>query len=149
VADAIAETVGAPGDHAGVAPSEAADDLERMMRAMVGFLCTSPAADTLVAFLLRELAEQGAALDTIYAGLIEPKHRELCALWSAATGRAPESEAVRLAVFAMIGQVVYFRIGRPIVQRRMGWADIGPAEAARIADILARNLRAAIEGQRT
>ncbi|MCA8879349.1 MAG: CerR family C-terminal domain-containing protein [Rhodobacteraceae bacterium] len=148
VAAAITETVGAPRDHAGCSPAEAAELLERMMRAMVGFLCTSPAADTLVAFLLREMAEQGAALDTIYGSLIEPKHRELSVLWGAATGRDAESEAVRLAVFAMIGQVVYFRIGRPVVQRRMGWDDIGPAEAARIADILARNLRAAIKGQR-
>ena len=55
---------------------------------------------------------------------------------------------MRLAVFAMIGQVVYFRIARPLVLRRMGWRSVGPAEAGRIADTLAANLHAALERHR-
>lgn len=145
VAAMVEATVGAPADHAGIGAEQAAARLDAMLRAMVTFLVTAPVAEAMVGFILRELAEQGAALATIYDRLFEPKHRELCALWGAATGQPPESEAVRLAVFAMIGQVVYFRIGRPLVLRRMGWPAIGPAEAGRIADILSANLRAALE----
>ena len=52
------------------------------------------------------------------------------------------------AVFALIGQVVYFRIAQPLVRRRMGWTRIGPDEAARIADSLAAGLAAELERQR-
>ena len=91
--------------------------------------------------MLREMAQPSSALDTIYDGLFEAVHRRACALWGAATGREPESEAVRLAVFATVGQVVYFHVGRPVVERRMGWAAIGPAEAEAIADTVAAQPR--------
>ena len=55
---------------------------------------------------------------------------------------------MRLAVFALIGQVVYFRIAQPLVRRRMGWSRIGADEAARIADTLTATLRAELERQR-
>ena len=133
---------------ADLSPEAAAARLDGILRAMVRFLVTAPAAEAMVGFVLREMADQGAALDLIYDRLVEPRHRALCALWSAATGRPADSEAVRLAVFALIGQVVYFRIAQPLVRRRMGWTRIGPDEAARIADSLAAGLAAELERQR-
>jgi hypothetical protein len=79
---------------------------------------------------------------------MEPMHRRLSALWAAATGQEAESERTRLLVFTLAGQLLYFRIGRPIVTRRMGWAALGPAEAAVIADVLAGNLRCLVERER-
>ena len=55
------------------------------------------------------------------------------------------SEATRLAIFALIGQVLYFRLARPAVLRRMDWAEIGPAEAAAIKRQVIANLDAAID----
>ena len=55
---------------------------------------------------------------------------------------------MRLAVFAAIGQIVYFRLARPVVQRRMGWGAIGEVEAGEIADTVIRTLRARIEADR-
>ena len=133
---------------ADLSPEAATARLDGILRAMVDFLVTAPAAEAMVGFVLREMADQGAALDLIYDRLVEPRHRALCALWSAATGRPADSEAVRLAVFALIGQVVYFRIAQPLVRRRMGWTRIGPDEAARIADSLAAGLAAELERQR-
>ena len=40
----------------------------------------------------------------------------------------------------MIGQVVYFRIARAAVIRRMGWPDIGPAEAAKVVGLAKENV---------
>ena len=79
--------------------------------------------------MLREMAQPSSALDTIYEGLFEGVHARVCALWGAATGQPAESEAVRLAVFATIGQILYFHVARPVVTRRMGWPAIGAAEA--------------------
>ena len=126
--------------------ADARQQLSTVVRTMATFVTTAPGAADMTGFVMRELAESGPAIDAIYADLIEPAHQLICALWGAATGRDPESEAVRLAVFSTIGQVVYFRLARPIVQRRMGWTDIGPAEAERIADLLVENLNSVLTG---
>jgi TetR/AcrR family transcriptional regulator, regulator of cefoperazone and chloramphenicol sensitivity len=105
-------------------------------------------AGPIVDFTLAELSRGGPTTDLIYASFVGPKHAELAALWALACGRDPDSEAVKLAVFAAIGQVVYFRLGREMVTRKMGWPAIGPDEARRIGDLLAANLRLLIEGAR-
>ena len=50
-----------------------------------------------------------------------------------------------LSVFAMIGQVVYFRLAREIVLRRMGWNELGDRQAGEIAAVLGRNLAAVVD----
>ncbi len=130
-------------------PDEARAILDSTLRALAGFLLTSPAATDVAPFILRLLGSgPDEAMTTLYASVIEPKHREFCRLWALATGQAPESESTRLAVFAAIGQLVYFRVGLPVVTRRMGWGRIGAAEAGAIADTVAANLHAAIERSR-
>ena len=129
-------------------PEAAAMQMEMILRAMARFVIASPDAESLIPFMLREVGEDGPVLDTVYAAMIEPMHRRFCALWAIATGREVESEGTKLVVFSMIGQVLYFRIGRPIVARRLGWEDPGLAEAARIADLLAANLRSILERER-
>lgn len=119
--------------------------LDEALRSFAMFLAAAPGADDLVAFVLRELTVPGEALDLVYERLLEPRHREFCALWGMATGQDPEDPRVRLAVFAMIGQVVYFRIGHAIVARRMGWSAMGRAEAEQIADTVSDHLKAALE----
>ena len=48
----------------------------------------------------------------------------------------------------MIGQVIYFRIGRDAVLRRMGWRDIGPREAAAITAIAKEKLAAMLAARK-
>ena len=111
-------------------------------RQMVAFMVVRPEAGEIVQFILRELSQPTPTLDRIYDGVFAPTHRRLCGLWEQATGEPAESERTRLSVFTMIGQVLYFRIGREPVMRRMGWSDIGAAEAAAIAAVAADNLEA-------
>jgi hypothetical protein len=98
-----------------------------------------------VRFMLREMAQPSVALDIIYGGIIEPTHKRLCRLWAVATGEDAESETTRLAVFAMMGQVLYFRIGREIVVRRMGWDKLGKDEAQAVVGLLRGNLDALLK----
>ena len=123
-------------------PQEARDRLFAALERMVTFIVASPEAGEIVQFVLRELSHPTPALDRIYDGVFEPTHRRLCLLWERATGEPAESEATRLTVFTLIGQVVYFRIGREAVMRRMGWSNIGNAEAAKVAAVAAGNLDA-------
>ena len=48
-------------------------------------------------------------------------------------------------MFAMLAQIVYFRIARAPVLMRMGWSGIGPSEAAAIETVILTNLEAALD----
>jgi AcrR family transcriptional regulator len=136
---------------AGPAAMDAAAAREQLAAAverMVAFVVASPEAGVIVQFVLRELAHPTAALDLIYEGVFEPTHRRLCQIWAAATGEDAESERTRITVFTIIGQVIYFRIGRTAVMRRMGWSDIGPNEASAIAEVATSNLDAILNARK-
>lgn len=149
-ADFIVETIqgiagqalGAPQAAAASNPAAARAQLFAALERMVGFVVASPQAGEIVQFVLRELSHPTAALDRIYAGVFEPTHRRLCQIWEQATGEPAESEKTKLTVFTVIGQVIYFRIGREAVMRRMGWREIGDNEAAKVVAVATDNLRA-------
>ena len=141
----ITALTGAPDTAMCLTRAEARDRLEALLREMARFLLTAPEAEDMAAFVLREIADHGPAFDRLYEAFFAPKHREICALWAAACGQDAESETVRLAVFAMIGQVAYFRIARPVVLRRMGWVAPGAAEINAVQDMLIGNLHASLE----
>lgn len=112
------------------------------------FLVLRPEAEAIARFMLREVTQPSGTLDVIYDNLIGPTHIRLCTLWAAATGHSADSSETRLSVFAMIGQILYFRLGRDIVRRRLDWAEIGPQETADIARILKSNVIAAVRQAR-
>jgi TetR/AcrR family transcriptional regulator, regulator of cefoperazone and chloramphenicol sensitivity len=122
--------------------------LEMVLERMVGFIVARPEAGEIVQFVLRELAHPTSALDTIYDGVFAPTHKRLCQVWAEATGEDAESERTKITVFTMIGQVVYFRIGREAVMRRMGWSEIGPREAAAVIAVTRDNLAAVLAARK-
>jgi AcrR family transcriptional regulator len=157
-ADHIVETIGAVAKpalgaidqtlDAGMTPEMAERQLQAVAERMVGFIVARPEAGEIVQFVLRELAQPTPALDRIYAGLFEPIHKRLCRIWEQATGEPAESERTRLTTFTLIGQVIYFRIGRIAVARRMGWEEIGPREAAEIVATIKSNISAIVASRR-
>ena len=122
--------------------------LDMVLERMVGFIVARPEAGEIVQFVLRELAHPTSALDTIYDGVFAPTHKRLCQVWADATGEDAESERTKITVFTMIGQVVYFRIGREAVMRRMGWTEIGPKEAAAVIAVTRDNLAAVLAARK-
>lgn len=114
--------------------------LEKRIRALAIFMNGGHHADDLVGFMLRQLAEQGPVLDQIYKIFIEPRHKDFCELWALATDQDAESDTVKLSVFTLLGQILYFRIGRGMVCNRMDWSEIGMAEAEKIAEVVVGNL---------
>ena len=144
----IAEVAGRPAEPQQMSPDQALQRLDAMLHAMVAFLTRAPQAADIVGFMLREMAEDGPALALIYQKFFLHKHRELCRLIAMVTGGDPESEDTRLLTFSLLGQLVYFRIGQPIVCRRMDWTHYGEAEGRAIADRLSANLHAILRGAR-
>lgn len=129
-------------------PAMAEMQLRMVLERMGGFFLTGTEAGGFVRFILHELQFPTTALDIVYSGLFEPVHSRLCQVWAAATGEEPESETVKIVVFTMIGQLVYFRIGREAVIRRMGWSGIGEQEARKVAAIAFENMMAVIAARR-
>lgn len=151
-ADFVAARIGQvarvlPGTALQLTPADARQILRRLLRRMVLFL-TAPAAEPVVAFLLRELTQPNSPIpDRLYHTLIESRHRALCHIWSMATGKPAESEDVKLAVFSIVGQAAYFRLAAPVVQRRMDWNGYPPAATRAIARRLLFNLDAILEAE--
>jgi AcrR family transcriptional regulator len=146
VVAAIAEVfVDAEGEaHASETPAAARDALARIASGLIEGIVVRGEARPIVRFVMREMFEPSAAFERLY-GAIGPMHARACALWSRATGAPAESETTRLAVFSLIGQLIYFRLARPAVLRRMEWRDIGPAEGAAIKRLIIGNLDAALD----
>lgn len=134
-----------PEHYAGLTQDEARARMLATLERMASFVLTHPRANLVVPFMLREIFSPSVAFDIIYAGVIEPSHRRMCALWSAATGEPAESPETRLLLFSMVGQVLFFRIAREAILRRLGWEAIGPGEADLIRSILARNVEDLLE----
>jgi AcrR family transcriptional regulator len=128
-------------------PGAARAVLRQIVRVMAGFLLSAPEAQPVSAFLLREMAENGPGIDIVYDALVEPVHARVCRLWATATGGDTEAPETRIAVFAFVGQVVYFRIGRPVILRRMGWQALGPDEAAEVVKVVLANLEAVLDAE--
>ncbi len=157
VADHIVETIQsianralggmAEPDPAALTAETARLQLKATLQGMVAFIVAKPEAGEIVQFMLRELADPTPTLDRIYGGLFEPTHKRLCVIWERATGEPAESEGTRLAIFSLIGQAVYFRIGREPVLRRMGWTQIGEDEAGEIIATLHGNLDAMLSAR--
>lgn len=125
----------------------AAAQLRAILRGMIAYLIGGGQSGDMIPFMMREVAEGGPTLDSLYETAMKPTHRRLCQLWATATGGDPESDEVRLSVFGMLGQVIYLRIGMPLISRRMGWPGQGPEAAAAVTRTLLANLDLLLSGQ--
>ena len=141
VAERIRQVLAVAAEPEPATAEEARRVMEEQLIRAVRFFCLEPAAEDAVAFMLREVTEAGPMLDQLCTTFMLPVHRDFCRLWSLATGAEADSAETRLRVFAMIGQVLYFRIARPVVCRGMGWSDIAGEEARAIEAILCDSLR--------
>lgn len=148
VADRLGGVSAAVASDAVAEPDQALGLMEMAVTAIIEFLVADPESETYAAFILRQMSDQTEVVDLLYDQVIEPRHRAFCQLWGLACGQDPESEQVRLAVFSLLGQVIYFRLGRPVVERRMSWPQMGKAEAVKITETVIFNMRASIERTR-
>jgi AcrR family transcriptional regulator len=129
-------------------PEAARGLLARIASAITDGIVARDAARPVARFVLREMFEPSPAFERVYDSVMGPMHARACAVWSRATGAPAESEETRLAVFTMIAQIIYFRLARPAVLRRMDWRDIGPSEASAIKRVILANLDAALDPAR-
>jgi len=141
-------SVGDPAADAGLAPDEAATLFETSITGMARFMLARPEAEAIARFMVREQMDPTPTFEILYHGLIRPRHERLCRLWGRATGEDPASEAVIIAVSALFGQVMFFRVGRATALRRLGWADIDETNVETIVDAVREATRAMLASRR-
>lgn len=130
-------------------PDQALESIERTLRLFCNFWLVSPGSRAFVGFMVREMLVQGEASEHFYSTLMKPMHTRFCELFAVATGRDAHSPESKIAVFSIIGQVLHFRVGQPLIMRRLEWDELGEREAGLVADALVRNALAIVLDHRS
>lgn len=131
-----------------LSPEQAQGMMEGGIEQFGRFVVSSPQARFYAAFIIREVMQPGEVMEHIYDHLFGPVHKRLCVLFGLATGREAEDKEVKIAIFSFFGQILYFRVARSIVLKRMNWSDIGEKEADVIVSVIKTNLRGLIAAHR-
>ncbi|MGE4246010.1 MAG: CerR family C-terminal domain-containing protein [Parvibaculaceae bacterium] len=121
--------------------SSAADALEGVVLLAAQNLVANPEAARWARFILREQFEPTEAFELIYSTTMSRLHGTVTALVAIILGLKSESEEAKLEAFALVGQVLVFRLARAAVLRRMEWDDVGPRQAEAIFALLRRSVR--------
>lgn len=129
-----------------------ADEAEAMLRTMVGraaeTLLGHPEAQRWAPFVLREQMDPSPTFDVLYDGFMGRAHALITALLARAIGRSEADPETIARSFALLGQLVIFRVGRAIIGRRLGWTGYAAGEIDIVKTILDENLAAIVAAGR-
>ena len=125
-------------------PDQALERIEQMMAVFTNFWMVSQSSQSFVNFILREMLVPGDVSELFYSVWMKPMHKRFCELFGIATGRDCNSCEVKIAVFSFIGQVFHFRVGQPLIMRRLEWDELGEREAEHVVNGLVKNTRAIV-----
>jgi hypothetical protein len=90
------------------------------------------------------MVEPTAALDRIVQEGMKPQFKALTDIVRLLLGKTADEAAVRDAVFSVVGQCVFYRHGKAIIERLSPGGTFGPADVERIAEHITRFSIAAI-----
>lgn len=125
-------------------PQAARAALDLLLGNVIEVILGSAEAERWALFIVREQLQPTAAFDIIY-GFMNGAVTTATRLIATILGQ-PESEALKIRVITLLGQVLVFRVAQTLALRRMGWAEIGEAERQAIRTVIQQNLDAILEG---
>jgi len=76
--------------------------------------------------VLREFFMPGPHFETFYQALPRRLHELFTGAVAMVRGTDPDAEATILQAHALIGQIMIFHVGRPILFRRLDWQSFSP-----------------------
>jgi AcrR family transcriptional regulator len=94
--------------------------------------------------MAREMIEPTGALDRIVQEGMKPQYKALTDIVRLLLGKTADDITVRDAVFSVVGQCVFYRHGRAIIERLAPPCASGPRDVERIAEHITRFSLAAI-----
>lgn len=124
---------------------EAREKILQMADRMLTFTQTNKRAELLIAFMLKEVLHSPDEIDQVYHLIFEPIMDRATALFSRATGQPVTSKELKLSIFTMVGQLLYMRLARPLILKRMDWDSVGPGEVEQIKSIITRSINALLD----
>jgi len=95
----------------------------------------------MVPFFLREMIHPSQHFDHFYTALPARLHTLLTRFVALVLDTSPNDERAILQAHALIGQIVVFQIGRPVLLRRTGWDDFTPQRIEQIIEVLVPSLQ--------
>lgn len=114
--------------------AEAQRVLERLIRRMVRLFVREEEARRWLMLVIREQANPTEAFDILYEQVFEVAHITITTLVATLMGRDPAEERVILETHTLIGQIVFFLVGRVPLLRRLGSGDVLSSETAAMAE---------------
>jgi AcrR family transcriptional regulator len=129
-------------------PDVAADLFVAAVEGIGRFMLGRPEAESIARFMVREQMDPSETFAVLYATLIRPRHEVMCRLFARATGEDAASEAVIIAVSAMFGQIMFFRVGRATALARLGLEVIDPPRLDAILAAVTTSIRATVAARR-
>ena len=137
-------TAGAP--EAFASPHAARAALFSMIEAFADTILGEAEAEQWARFIVREQMQPTQAFDVIYR-FMGSAHELATRLVAAALGKGAADETVQLRVFALLGQVLVFRVAQELVLRRMDWRAIGEAERTKIKRVIVDHINAILDAE--
>ena len=131
-----------------LAPDVAADLFVGAVAGIARFMLGRPEAETVARFMVREQMDPSATFAVLYERLIRPRHEAMCRLFARATGEEATRREVIVAVSAMFGQIMFFRVGRATALARLGWDGIDADRLDVILAVVTDTIRATIAARR-
>ncbi|MDK9698078.1 MAG: CerR family C-terminal domain-containing protein [Siculibacillus sp.] len=129
-------------------PDAAADLFVTTLMGIGRFMLGRPEAETIARFMVREQMDPTETFAVLYERLIRPRHEAMCRLFGRATGEDPRRADLIVAVSAMFGQIMFFRVGRATALARLGWATIDADRLDIILGVVTDQIRATIAARR-
>ncbi|MCP4381909.1 MAG: CerR family C-terminal domain-containing protein [Hyphomicrobiales bacterium] len=126
-------------------PEAARDTLLRVLSTYLDLIVGSDEAERWAQFIIREQMQPTEAFDVIY-DLMSRSHILGSRLIAAALGREGPDDEIKLRMFALIGQILVFRVTRATVIRSMGWVSIGDPERGSIRQVILGHCTAILDG---
>jgi AcrR family transcriptional regulator len=105
------------------------------------------------AWHFRIMAHEMVAPTAVFARVVDevigPQHARLCGMIAKIIGGSPESERTRLAANSVIGQVIFYAHGRPVIERLWRGFEMNERTTHRIAAHIASFSLCSLRAMRT
>lgn len=103
--------------------ADARELLENLVRRMVHLFMERPEARRWLMLVMREQANPSEAFDILYRDAFEKAHITVTTLVSVLMSLSPSDQRVILEAHTLVGQIVFFLVGRVPLLRRLGASD--------------------------
>lgn len=101
-------------------PARRARLVEQLVETLLDGFLGHPRIRRVLPMVLRELILPGPHFERVYAAVPGPLHETLTALVAWIDGTEPDAPATIVRTHALLGALVMFHVGRPILLRRLG-----------------------------